>query len=178
MKIGITWTHGTWKSTLLEKIDNVNKIPEIAREIVEKENLDLNNMSLKDKWKFQIRLLKEQIIRENKIWNNFVSDRTYIDLLAYTRQLEHINKNTILFVKILENLVKKTNKIYDYIFYIPIEFQLEIDGLRHENLNFQKKIDKEIINIFIEFWIKHITLKGNVEERLKKYNNILNNKIL
>jgi nicotinamide riboside kinase len=57
---------------------------------------------------------------------------------------------------------------YDLVFYIPIEFPLEKDGVRFEDDEYQKIIDLQIIKYLKRYKIPYITLTGTLEERLKQ----------
>lgn len=58
---------------------------------------------------------------------------------------------------------------YDYTFYFPICFALEDDGVRFEDLEFQKKIDNEILSIIKEFQIPTTVISGDTPEERKKF---------
>jgi hypothetical protein len=60
----------------------------------------------------------KQIIKEME-FDNFISDRTVFDILAYSKDL-------YLYYKIKNKFLEHKNN-YDIVFYIPIEFELEDD---------------------------------------------------
>jgi len=63
------------------------------------------------------------------------------------------------------NLIRE----YDYIFYIsPEGVPLEDNGVRTTDMEYRKKIDKEIQRILKERAPNHIQLSGTTEERIKK----------
>jgi hypothetical protein len=59
--------------------------------------------------------------------------------------------------------------------YVPIEFEIENDGERSIDKNFQQTIDFMIKNILDTSGIKYITVTGSVEDRLKQINDALIN---
>ena len=45
---------------------------------------------------------------------------------------------------VVDELVKRHCETYDLVFYIPIEFELEDDGTREDDVQFQLDIDSQI----------------------------------
>jgi hypothetical protein len=64
-------------------------------------------------------------------------------------------------------------KRYDYIFYIPIEFPLVLDGVRFSWNAFQIEIDTKIVSLLKTFWIPYIKVTGDEKERIEMINEIL-----
>ena len=53
------------------------------------------------------------------------------------------------------------------IVYFPIEFLLEKDGVRDEDIEFQKKVDTEILNLLnIYYWNMYNIITGTVSQRV------------
>ncbi|MBS8122528.1 ATP/GTP-binding protein [Candidatus Vampirococcus lugosii] len=165
MKIAISGAHGVGKTNLLEKLEleNYTKINEIARELIEIMG-NPKNMEPIDKSNFQHNVFIQQLIQEKKA-KNFISDRSIYDILAYSEGLYCYD-----FLEKVANLKKR----YDAIFYIPIEFELENDGVRFEGIEFQKEIDNRIVDLLEIFYPDYYTLTGTVEERTEKFYNIVN----
>lgn len=87
------------------------------------------------------RLHMERII----LSDNFVTDRTILDCLAYTIYLYRRNKVK---KETVEKIYAYTNFIlphYTHLFYVPIEFDNVEDGLRSVDPEFRKEID-DIMN--------------------------------
>lgn len=170
MRIAITGSHGVWKSTLLDLLNNkkelelFKKIPEVAREEILKRGKTPDLMTLEEVIDFEQTLLNKQIELEQ--WcSKFISDRSVLDIIVYSEFLlgSHPIKTK------LKEFVKKyfdENKPYDKIFYIPIEFELNKDWIRFEDLQFQKTVDEKFLDFFNEFNIEPILLKGTPEQRL------------
>lgn len=170
MKIAITGSHWVGKSTLIDLLENkkelghFKKIPEVAREEILKRGKTPDKMTLEEKIDFEQTLLKKQIELE---WQNskFISDRCVLDILVYSEFLLGNHKTKDEIKELVKNyLIEKSP--YDKIFYIPIEFELKLDWIRFEDIQFQKTVDEKFIYFFKEFWIEPIILKWNTEQRL------------
>ena len=64
---------------------------------------------------------------------------------------------------------------YDYLFYIPIEFPLEVDKIRSPSKKYQQLIDDIIFDLIQHLSVhdnkvKIITLEGSVEQRVELFN--------
>jgi nicotinamide riboside kinase len=108
--------------------------------------------------------MKKQIEAENTM-QDFISDRTVIDVLAYATTMCRPSMTARL--KDMAEMHLKDNP-YDLVFYIPIEFPLEKDGVRFEDDSYQKIIDLQILKYLKRYKIPYITLTGTLEERLKQ----------
>ena len=132
MRIWISWSHGVWKSTIINGLilgEKYTKIPELARINMEILNNLPQNMLEEEINLFETFVLLDQITHE--ISNDyFVIDRTVIDLLAYSKYLV----NPLIYKK-LYTIVEKylSRKRYDFLFFIPIE----LDFLK---MNFRKRL--------------------------------------
>lgn len=62
---------------------------------------------------------------------------------------------------------------YDHVFYIPIEFALQPDGIRYEDLSFQILHDRETRLIMDYCKVPYHTISGTVEERVAQIQTIL-----
>lgn len=162
MRIGLTGSHSTWKSTLAKLFPN--QIEEIARWVIaEKWHPDtLSKSELDD---FELVIMKRQIEAEENMKESFISDRTVIDVLAYATTMCRPSMTARL--KDMAEMHLETNP-YDLVFYIPIEFPLEKDGVRFEDEHYQEIIDLQIKKYLKRYKIPYITLTGTVEERLAK----------
>ena len=93
-----------------------------------------------------------------------VTDRFVADNLAYTRlgncgrDVEEIHERFLSYL--LYFFGSKILWIY-----VPIEFSLVPDGVRHPNPEFQQQVDKEIQNIIDHYGIPVRPVTGNVEDR-------------
>ena len=120
--------------------------------------------------------------QEEVMWNqrkfekeeeNFLIDTTLLDSLAYAEDTIDYKE------RLLEVRKHFTKCVYDIIFYVPIEIDIEDDWMRHLDKEFQSLIDERIkFNLHmtkIKFPDMQIyTIKGSVEERIEKVQSILN----
>lgn len=158
-------THSTGKSTLLQSVNKV--LPEyyitdgFSRPIkIAKEDLGLN--------KFQEQTLINELTCwafENYIPQQVISTRSPIDGIIYTKYYTPDKLEDSL-EKLITTFDKFKDKI-EGIFYIPIEFELEDDGVRFNNKEDQKNIDILIQEFIKENKLNVITVKGSIEERTK-----------
>jgi nicotinamide riboside kinase len=100
---------------------------------------------------------------------NVITDRTVIDVMAFTRLAESIPYYIADEIcQAASNLIKE----YDYIFYIsPKGVEIEDNGVRTTDAEYRKEVDKEIKNLLNKYSHKNqriIKLKGSIEERIQK----------
>lgn len=96
---------------------------------------------------------------------NQINDRSIICNLAYSR----VSSN-VLDYKLLEEKFENIIELYDVIFYIPYEIEVQNDSFRSVDSVFHKKID-DTIQEYIDKYkqkTKIVTISGSVEERLEK----------
>jgi len=174
LRIGITGSHGTGKTTLskeLSKVLGLPQLPEVSRGLKE-EGFEILTEGSEPNTRSQFAIIGMQLYTEQKL-DNFVSDRTLIDCYAYTRYFTDLDWGSYKNYSSLHDFVLRYSAdFYDYIFYVPIEFTLTTDGLRSANVKIQKDID-DIIFLSLSFLSNEIrygkeyyTLTGSVEERL------------
>jgi len=168
-RIVITGSHSTWKSTILTELKKVLKnyefIDEVARSEIKKTWKNPQDMTDTEYEYFQRKVLAEQIRQESLKtikWDSFISDRSVLDVLAYSENLEEETYD-ILYKRVKEYL---EHIPYSTVYYIPIEFKLEDDWLRFIWDEFQQVIDDRILRLLKEFKINYITLTGTVKERV------------
>ena len=167
MKVWVIWAFSTGKTTLVEKLwEKLNKDKEvfkictnIEREIADLLRFDFNNHTLWQKLTYQKWLL--QAILNELNYNNMVTD-TPIHLLNVYCHNPDLNK-----------IVDKYKTKYDILFYLPIEFAIEDDGVRHVDVNYQKQIDDYIKKELIDTQNKNKdivirTLRWDLKTRLDK----------
>ena len=187
IKIAFVGAHGTGKTTLVNALEEhfnsrgiqSHTTPEVPRiicdslgdpEFFRREN----NTFLK-----QLLLLIGQPIYEGATSSAADSsitlcDRSIIDHWAYTINLfsEQVAQNEHILIPI-SNFIERHCRSYSHLFYVPIEFAPEDDGVREEDAEFQAKIDKEIINLLQQFDIPYHSVSGSVPQRVDKVVNTL-----
>lgn len=176
LKIGITGTHSTGKTTLAKALAEelcLPLIPEQARIAIGKFKIDDLDKFKEDAdmfSTFQIDILRRQLNEEMKHYHSgFISDRTTLCNFAYYAV------NTCDSPKFFETYKKialdNFVETYDVVFYVPIMFDLVDDGVRNKSVEYQRKIDNYIRyhlgmrkNVYE---VKSKTVDGRVTEILK-----------
>ncbi len=161
MRIAIVWSHWTGKTTLARILGDSIHLPiirEAARDVIAEMWLP-HEMSPKWRGDFQRMVLKEQIYRE-WLHSSFIADRSVFDAIAYgfdTPYFLNIRSDVHEYIK---------NHSYDHVLFLPIEFPLELDAIRKEDIEYQKTIEQVLLQ---ELQIAHIHYKiisGTQQERL------------
>jgi len=160
MKIALSGSQSVGKTTLANKLNKHLKLPyihEVARSMInltKEYNVDYRELKGTDHFYFQEAILNIQYMLESLYqFTGFISDRSLIDIQAYSKHYMRASYN-----------------VYDYIIYVPIEFALEQDGIRHKGQDFQKEIDQKIQKLLKQYIPEHkiITVTGSVEERVEQ----------
>lgn len=176
MKIALTGAHGVGKSTLANLLETVisNKdktisiTPEVPRLICDEINDNEyfrrgNNSLLKQSFILIGQLVVEEQLRKNV--DIQICDRTILDHWAYSLSLFEKEINQANYAKIYERFIIDHCKTYDRIFYIPIEFEPEDDGVRESDKDFQSEIDRLIVSLLTKYKIDYTTINGTIENR-------------
>lgn len=107
---------------------------------------------------------------------NLITDRTIIDVIAFTRLAKSI---PYYIANDYENLYKHLINEYDYIFYIsPEGIEIEDNGVRCIDAEYRLKVDSEIQKIILTYRnkIKHYhQISGSTEERIQQIKDIIFN---
>lgn len=169
MKIGFTGTMSVGKTTLVKALQQLPEFKDYKfaterSKYLRDLGIPLNNDST---LKGQIIFLAERCTE--LFQENIITDRTIIDVTAFTRlakSIPHTHSD------IYENLTSKLLSEYDYIFYIsPKGVDIEDNGVREIDPEYREAIDKEIRKIIKSHRgsIKNlIELTGTTEERIDK----------
>jgi len=156
-------SHSTGKSTLLEHLNKIDK------NIYTSDGFSRPVKLAKSKLKFD-NLSEQIIINELTEWaflnyldKNVFTARSPIDAIVYSNLLFPDLDTTSLKETLYENLDKVEN-----IFYIPIEFEIQNDGVRFIDPDFQQQVDLAIQDFLLEDKIakKVIILQGTIQERI------------
>jgi len=145
-------------------------ITNISRNYYKSNNIENFEILTKDeRWIHQKNLFNLEILEESK-YSNFVTDRSIIDFLAYT--VLYSRSSLIDMGKLMES-AKKITFGYDYLFYLPIEFnyQSEIGRASKET---QVEVDDSIKFLIDNFKLPHFVVKGTLEERLNFIKKVIN----
>ncbi len=172
LKIGITGSQGTGKSTLAKRLAeelDLNIVTEQARKsakVLGLKKLPNPKESPALSRAFQKLCLQYQLEEEGK-YNSFVSDRTTIDNALYYLVNNSVysspKENMDYYRRCLENA-----QTYNLVVYVPIEFPLEGDGFRNEDAEVQAEHDFLVRCLLKEIRPDFITVTGTVEERVRQ----------
>ena len=101
--------------------------------------------------------------------DNIITDRTVIDVMAFTRLAKSIP------YYIADEVCQAASHLireYDYIFYIsPKGVEIEDNGVRTTDAEYRNEVDKEIRQILNKYSQRNqriVKLKGSTEERIQK----------
>jgi len=179
MKIYLVGAQSTGKTTIANHISKefgINKIKEVAREKISEYGNDLEDIrgNLDTCKEFQRSVFREQIEKEKKTEEPFISDRG-IDILAYiamhTDDLSTITKEQ--WVKDYIKRYHENNSIV--VFVRPVHDLIEDDGVRTElSVEHINQIDG-MIKFILEFYdINYHTLETkHLNERIRSLRSLL-----
>jgi len=170
LKIVIIGSHGVGKTSLSRIISeelNLPFITEIARTF-KKEQLNSTNPAYLSVQKEILRLQ----LQEEGLHNNFVSDRSSIDNLAYYLYSCYDTASDIENNLYISQSVNNSLN-YTHIFFLRPEFKIKNDNYRDTNILYQHNIDIIIKTILQLYNIKYYILAGTVQDRFKKAMEVL-----
>jgi len=169
MKIGFTGTMSVGKTTIVNALRELPEFKEYEFRTERSKYLrDLGiPLNTDSTVKGQFVFLAE---RASELFHdNIITDRTIIDVMAFTRLAESIPYyigDEI--CQAASHLIKE----YDYIFYIsPKGVEIEDNGVRTTDSEYRKEVDKEIKDLLSKYGHKNqriVKLTGSVEERVQK----------
>ena len=167
MKIGLCGTMSVGKTTL---VNALKELPEFA---------DYNFATERSKYLRDLGIplntdstLRGQVIflaerAAELLQENIITDRTVVDVMAFTKAAESINYYE---AEAFNDLAKNLLHEYDYIFYVsPVGVEMEDNGVRETDLEYRNLIDF-LIGLNLQrnkLRIKNlVTLSGTTEERI------------
>jgi nicotinamide riboside kinase len=174
MRIGITGTMSVGKTTL---VNALKELPEFADYTFATERskylrdlgIPLNTDST---IKGQVVFLAERA--SELICENIITDRTVIDVMAFTNLAKSI---PYYMGDDFEQLSSHLIREYDYIFYIsPEGVELEDNGVRTIDEKYRMDVDTEIKKIINSYKSKiktYVELSGTTEERIQKIKQVM-----
>jgi nicotinamide riboside kinase len=183
MKIYFCGAHSTGKSTLTKYVSQKYHLPmisETARMILSEQELQIDSLrsNLDTADKYQEQVFDRQLLEEQK-HASFVSDRSAIDVLAYSAQHSRILPELISSPRLQEYLQILSDPASIIFFVRPSKATLKADGVR-EVLNWDGvvAIDAQI-KFMLEMWkLSYFQINmDNMQERVRLIDNILNLKL-
>ena len=162
MKVWLVWSFSTWKSTIAKSLKEkwYNTSEDIEREAIAKFGW------IKNQLQFQNYIFERQKQEEEK--TSWFFDNTIITVLAYSYFNLDKESYDYLYNKARYYLYKKP---YDWLIYLPIEFEIENDWIRNIDKEFQKCIDIKIKYLLKHFDLPYETVKWWVQERVLQITN-------
>lgn len=178
VRVALVGAHGTGKTTLSREITlrlsadrhrvaTLQEVPRLVCEMVNDPTFfrQTRNTALK-----QALLLFAQLVHESEKSHSaadvVLGDRTPLDHWAYTLHFFSSAFSTDELGAIYETLIAQhAMRTYRAIFYLPIEFPVVDDGVREDDVAFQKSIDERILSLLRRYSIPFTTLRGSVDER-------------
>ena len=170
MKICLIGTQGTGKSTLLNHFrDHYNVIDGVARRCIT-QGCDSSESGT---WSSQCKIFNSYLRALDD--ENYISTRSVLDVLAYTAWLTKACKITSTqYFSQLQDTINWWNRNPDIIIcYVPIEFEIEDDGVRSVDKTYQKEIDEEMLRILQQLKVPYYTISGTVEQRVEQLKEII-----
>ena len=178
-KILMTGAQGTGKTTLLKALqnepefDNWKFYTNVVRTMVEEEGITINKEGTSESQKKIFDRYTQ--IMEDAMKQPSISDRCIIDVNAYTSWLfDNCDPKDPEYNNLAEEDFKEKRQIvkrkYEFplLVYLPITFRLQGDGVRSEDEEYQKEIDRKIKQIVDNYGIPYISVSGSTEERVQQ----------
>ena len=171
-RIGIIGAQGVGKSSLIESLikepefESYVHVPSPTRYLRNMFGMDFNNANTE----IQLATLCLQISNMS-VYKDAFYDRTVIDNYAYLQWYAGVgccdlSANALNFIQYVS--MDLANKL-DYIFFIPREFDMVDDGVRNLDIEQQKWIEEDIMQVIEDFGVdirKLFSLSGTVEQRI------------
>jgi nicotinamide riboside kinase len=169
MKIGLTGTMSCGKTTLVNALKELPQFKDYKFATERSKYLrDLGiPLNTDSTLKGQTVFLAE---RASELINeNLITDRTVIDVMAFTQNAKSINQaDKTSFEEYARNFINE----YDYIFYIsPEGVEIENNGVRETNAEYRDQIDFTIKGILVTYSHrikKYKRISGTTEDRIKQ----------
>lgn len=172
IRIAIAGTHGVGKTSLAYALMNslagfqVTLNSQLARTLI-KNGYPLGRDATAESYVQYIvaQLRAEQFCEPCDL---FISDRTLLDPLAYAITNHRSSPNLTVPESIIELLrVTWLLEMQQYALYVfvPIEFDMPIDGVRPEGKDYRKKVEDQILLLLNEYNVNYITVSGTLDDR-------------
>jgi len=159
--------HGTGKTTLLKSLIGQLEVTELSRTMRDMWEgfgiSDFEKLPQDVRLTFQRYAILRQIQREDDSKSSFITDRTVMDNLGYTKLSTNMTESEL---GMYEALVKERIQKYTHFIYVPIEFEAENEFLRAD-VSTRKRF-ASIVESYLSKWFKptnYLVVQGSLEER-------------
>jgi deoxyadenosine/deoxycytidine kinase len=174
LKIGICGAHGTGKTTLAKAVHQLFGTPIITnlmRSFWQQNGVaDFEKLPKDIRTIFQKESLLKQIEAEESYITGFITDRTVLDQIAYTK----MSSNMIgVEFEIYEQLCKERLKSYTHLIYLPIEFESEQEALRADIKTRGQCAD--LMKGYLDKWMpgQYTIISGEFDQRVELVKQLL-----
>lgn len=171
MRIAISGAQGVGKSTLCEYLTinlttiyptkTIETIGNISRDLAKRLGVSIDTKStIEDYYLYNTEYIKRLINNNADI---IIHDRTLLDSMAYQLYNNNAPSN---YYTMLRELVRWYIIDISYYFYIPIQFEMEDDGIRHLDKQHQKEIAAIILSLLSDYKVKYSVIQGTIQNRI------------
>lgn len=174
MKIGFCGTMSVGKSTLVKALKKLPEFKEYKFETEKSKEIRDKGVKLNTDSTLLGQMIFANYRAEELLEDNIITDRTIIDVMAFTKlakSISHLEKEQ--FCDLYKNLIEE----YDYIFYIsPEGIEIEDNGIRTIDPVYREDIDwviKRLIDRYSYMFKNYHEISGSTEERIKKIKKII-----
>jgi len=179
-RILITGVFGSGKTQLVDMLEKslcglgykAKSISEVARECPLKLNQEQTILSTS--WLIMAQMENE--IKSRRNLDFIIYDRGLPDIIAHTREIKKETPEEKIFQKKLEELGRFSLTNYDYIFLSKRsdKFDIQLDGLRSDSIEYQVTLEKHHINYLNQTKEKYVALVGDNKDRLPQILEFIN----
>lgn len=178
MRISISGTHGTGKTSLLRACErrlahtpglDAAFIGEVARKVLAM-GLPLNREATLESYFNYVHL---QLEAERRATAEVVlSDRSLVDSLAYL-EASRLPEISEAFVAMFREIVRAEMRFFDVFCLVPIEFGLDVDLVRPADSGYQEEVEESMRRVLRRYHANVVELRGTTEERARQVMGLL-----
>lgn len=169
MRIAVSGAHGVGKTTfcndLADALKNKGFSVEIKTDVarsLREEGVPINRGTEESQYPLFLERHLANLL-DNGDSDFVVYDRTMLDTIAYATANGNLGDQWLSFLRKAATPLLHSIDTY---FYIPIEFEIENDGVRATEREYQTEVDKALTEILKECRPNFITLTGGRDERV------------